>query len=292
LSSINDKIKLATASNSVPDGLSSWYSRAGNESLDDAEARWLSNIDTQDSGSNSDMWFNILRSAGYSGSLADMKAAYWESPVMFPSELPDLKLWTRFNSGITVTGSGVSQWDDQSGNGNHLKQGTDTNRPSKESDGSILFDGVDNFLKADAFTLVQPETIYLLVKQVTWTDADYLFDGNASSSGLVYQKSTSPGLRAFAGALSGENTDLVLDAYGVISVTFNGTSGVFQINNNTALTGDYGAANMGGFILGAIAGGGANWSNIQVKEALIYSTAHDAATRVEIIAYLSNVGQL
>ncbi len=37
--------------------------------------------------------------------------------------------WFRAGTGITVTGSGVSQWDDQSGNARHLKQGTDANRP-------------------------------------------------------------------------------------------------------------------------------------------------------------------
>ncbi len=37
--------------------------------------------------------------------------------------------WFRANTGITVTGLGVSQWDDQSGNARHLLQGTDANRP-------------------------------------------------------------------------------------------------------------------------------------------------------------------
>lgn len=37
--------------------------------------------------------------------------------------------WFRQGAGITVTGSGVSQWDDQSGNGRHLLQGTDAARP-------------------------------------------------------------------------------------------------------------------------------------------------------------------
>lgn len=49
-----------------------------------------------------------------------------EIPLGFtPSDISGLKLWTRFNSGITETGSGVSQWDDVSGNGNHLLQGTE-----------------------------------------------------------------------------------------------------------------------------------------------------------------------
>jgi len=291
LSSINDNIKRFTGGNSVADGLSSWYSRTGNESLDDAEYRWLSGVDTQGGASNSDMWFNILRSAGYRGSLVDMKADYWASPITFPSELSGLKVWTRFDSGITVTGSGVSQWDDQSGNGNHLKQVTDTNRPSKESDGSILFDGVDNFLKADAFTLVQPETVYILFKQITWSDNDYIFDGNLANYGMMRQSigGTSPDLAIFAGTALAANSDLALGDYGVASVVFNSTNSLLSVDNGIPLTGDAGTRDMGGFILGGHVTG-VTYSNIQVKEICVFDSAHNTATRTGIISYLSNVG--
>jgi len=292
LSSINDNIKLATGGNSVPDGLADWYSKTNTESLVDAEFRWLSNIDTQNSGGSiDDLWFNILRSAGYSGSLSDMRAAYWESPVVFPSELLSLKLWTRFNSGITVTGAGVSQWNDQSGNGNHLKQGTDTNRPSEEADGSILFDGVDNFLKADAFTLIQPEYVYILGRQVTWTSTDRLFDGNANNSGNLNQTGVSPDLNMYAGAVVGANNDLSLGSYGVISAAFNGASSSLKINNGTAATGNVGTANMGGFVLGAN-GNSTQWSNIQIKEVIILSATPSTAIDLQIINYLARVGGL
>jgi hypothetical protein len=73
-----------------------------------------------------------------------------------PNQVANLAAWFRLGVGITETGQGVSQWDDQSGNGRHLKQGTDGARPSKQSDGSILFNGSDEFLKCDAFTFSQP----------------------------------------------------------------------------------------------------------------------------------------
>ncbi len=205
-----------------------------------------------------------------------------------PSSLPNLELWTRFNQGITVTGSGVSQWDDQSGNGNHLLQGTDANRPSEEVDGSILFNGTAHFLKAAAFTLVQPETIYILGKQVTWTADDRWIDGNANNTGVLQQAAPSPEIRIFAGAFLG-NISLTLDTDGIITSVFNSTSSVIQLNNDSPVTGDAGAANMGGFILGARGDGTTNFSNIQVKEALIYSEAHDAATRAQVIGYLQSI---
>ncbi len=215
-------------------------------------------------------------------------------PFFLPSDLAGLELWCKYNSGITIAGAGVSQWDDVSGNGNHLKQGTDTNRPSKESDGSILFDGVDNFLKADAFTLVQPETIYLLAKQVTWTSLDAFFDGNTVSTGLLRQKNgrVSPDIQSFAGVLLEINTDFILNTYAVVITIFNGAVSAIQVNNEAPLEGDAGAANMGGFTLGTQGNMLSRWSHIQVKEVLIYSVAHDAATRLQMTAYLAQIGSL
>ena len=206
-----------------------------------------------------------------------------------PSDLANLELWTRFNQGITVTGSGVSQWDDVSGNGNHLKQGTDTNRPSKEGDGSILFDGVDNFLKADAFTLVQPETVYILFKQITWTSGNRTWDSGAASTTL-FQTGTTPSLSLFASATLAE-VDLTLDTYGIVSSVVNGASSVLQLNNDSPITGNAGINDMGGFTLGARENA-SSFANIQVKEVLVYSVAHDATTRAEVISYLSSVGGL
>src|SRR5262245_35435328 len=40
-----------------------------------------------------------------------------------------LKLWLRADKGITLASGDVSQWDDQSGNGNHVSQATAANRP-------------------------------------------------------------------------------------------------------------------------------------------------------------------
>lgn len=221
---------------------------------------------------------------GVGGVLSSCKT-YGNNSV--PADLPNLKLWCRQGVGIT-TDTGVSQWDDQSGNGNHLKQATGANQPALQGNGSILFDGLTHFLKADAFTLVQPETIYLLGKQVTWTNTDRIFDGNVINTGLIIQTGTTPNLAAYAGSFSGQSSDLVLDTYGIIAVVFNGASSVFQIDDNTPITGDFGAANMGGFTLGAN-GSSLQFGNIQVKEVLIYSEDHDAVTRAQVISFLQSI---
>jgi hypothetical protein len=201
--------------------------------------------------------------------------------------------WFRLGQGITITGAGVSQWDDQSGNARHLKQATDTRRPALQADGSILFDGVDNCIKTDAFTLNQPTTVYFLGKQVTWTFQDTLVDGNAGNDLRITQGAvggTTPKISIYAGTELGNITTLAVDTYGVIAAVFNGASSSIQHSLNAATTGAAGAANAGAITLGAFGDLSSGFSNIQVKELIVFAAAHTAAQRQSVIYYLAGVG--
>jgi len=144
----------------------------------------------------------------------------------------------RYGIGITVTGAGVSQWNDMSGNARHLLQGTDANRPALQADGSILFDGVDNALATGAFTYDQPLTIYLLGRQITWTGGDKVFD--SPSRMLLGQDGSTPEVAIFAGAAIdvAVNSGWVLNAYAALCVVYNGASSLIRVNNNAPTTGD------------------------------------------------------
>lgn len=208
---------------------------------------------------------------------------------ILPSNLPNLIQWNRFNTGITVTGSGVSQWADQSGNGNHFKQSIDANRPLKLSTGAILSDGISQSLKTDTYPLDQPLTIYLLGNQKTFTATDYLMDGYIINTASLRQFSTSPILRVFAGADSPNNSDLGIDAYGVITIVLDGANGLFRIDKNTPITGNFGNASPNGFTIGAN-GNNAAWSNLEYREFCVFTEVHDNEKQDFMIDYLSGVG--
>lgn len=216
------------------------------------------------------LWAKTTGSAGYVQSL---------SPAA----------WFRYGVGITVTGAGVSQWSDQSGNARPLLQATDTNRPALQADNSILFDGVDNFLKTDTFTLDQPCTLYLLAKQATWTINDVLAAGFTTATGRIWQRTATPTIALFSGSATASNANLAVDTYGAIAAVFNGASSVLQVNMTTPTTGDAGAANLAGLTLGAD-GAPASYGNVQVKEFMAFAAAHDANQRAAVIAYLRSVG--
>lgn len=150
---------------------------------------------------------------------------------------------------------------------------------------SVFFDGVAHYMKCAAFTLNQPETVYLVAKQVTWTSGDYVFDGNAANSMALLQSGVSPQLVPYAGGAVSANSNLTVGSVGVIACLFNGAQSLLAINNSAATTGDVGGGNAGGFSL-PIDGGSSFPANIQVYEALIYNVAHDAATRANIIRAL------
>lgn len=198
-------------------------------------------------------------------------------------------LWVDSQENITKNGSDlVSLWGDKSGNGNDLVQATETNKPTWNSNG-ILFDGVDNFMKAAAFTLVQPEFIYIVVKQVTYSANDRFFDGNTTNKGIVYQAGTTPQIQAYAGASSTNDSNLALDTYGILRVLFNGASSTLQVNGNAQITGNFGAADMGGFYLAANAAtGGSQFGNIEVKEVIIRNVADSAQDEGTIYNYLAD----
>ena len=206
-------------------------------------------------------------------------------------ELPitaNLAAWYKYNSGIISASSLVSQWNDLSGNGRHLLQATATNQPTLMSDGSILLDGLDNFMQA-AFTLNQPCTFYLIVEPITFTANAFLFDAVTSATMLCRQDDS--GVSATLDIAAGVEfnqaiTSFTLGACGVVSVVFNGASSLGQLNNNAPTSSNAGTNNSDGFTLGSIGAGSSNFSRIKVKEGLAYSVAHTATQREQMWQYL------
>lgn len=213
--------------------------------------------------------------------------------ISYPTALDDANHWWYDATDLaTITKDGsdlVSDWAAKGGakTGKNLLQATGTNQPLWVTPGTIRFDGVDNFLKSAAFTWNQPEFIYMLIKQITWTSLDRLFDGNVTNGGALFQYPDTPKLRIYAGG-SGIPTDgvsLTLDTWAIIRVLFNGAASKLIVDNNTPGTGDPGANNMGGFTLGARGAANSYWSNIEVKDIVCCNTT-DAANETEIYNWL------
>lgn len=218
---------------------------------------------------------------------ASSKAGQGATPFA-PSQLPNLLAWYRYGMGITVS-TGVSQWNDASGNGYNLLQGTGADQPALQSDGSILFNGTSHFLAA-TFTANQPVTQYIMVKQVTWTASTNKITDGVAATGGINQITSTPSIGMNAGSALGTDSNLAVGKWGVVSVVMNGASSSIKVNSNAATSGAGGSNNPGGLTVGAVSGGASLWTNIQVKEIIMYSVAHTSDQQNMLINYLSTYG--
>ena len=188
--------------------------------------------------------------------------------------------WTINTSG--ATGARISGARD-------LVQMTAANQPilTIAAAGNYLtFDGSNDYLKAAAFALAQPETVYFVGSQVTWTSTDRLYDGNTGASMTLRQVVGTPQLGITAGS-SLNGASLTLATNGVVTSVFNGASSAVRVNRTAAITGDAGVlGNGGGFTLGSANDGTLN-ANITAQEVVVYSGAHDKATQERVIAMLA-----
>lgn len=215
---------------------------------------------------------------------------FWSASASYPACLDDANHWWYDATDLTtITKDGsnlVSVWAAKGGaaTGKNLLQADGAKQPLWVSPGTIRFDGVDNFLKSAAFTWNQPCFIYFLGKQITWTANDTWFDGGTDARAIIQQTPTAPTIKAYAGTISSANANLLVNTWGIVRVLFNGANSKLQVNATAAVTGDFGANNMGGFTLGNRVSVPL-YSNIEVKDIICANTT-DAANEAEIFNWL------
>ena len=78
MATLNDEIVRATGGPTLNEGLAAHFSRTAEETLGDAERRWLLTQTGAAGGTIGDLWYAVLRAAGHTGSVNDMKLAYWK----------------------------------------------------------------------------------------------------------------------------------------------------------------------------------------------------------------------
>ena len=151
-------------------------------------------------------------------------------------------------------------------------------------DGSLI---TDDHLRSAAFELNQPVFYYFVVKPLRWTLYDTFFDGYANNQGQIQENAVTPNIRARAGSAS-TTTGITLNAWNIIRVLFNGANSKLIVNEGVPVTGDFGAANPGGIIVGAsmYLGNAICPSNILVAEMIVRKVADSVSDEGMIYNYL------
>jgi hypothetical protein len=218
--------------------------------------------------------------------------------VWSPAMYPNLALWLRGDGGTTIA-TGVSQWNDLSGNGSNVVQATGSKQPAFNSTGGPNGQAYLNFVSASAQYLsialavlgVSPWTVFAIVSSTTPSVEGFFLDVGSSGNGAAF-------------GLDGVSTDrtlwypgaAVLGSTAMSASTWegwcaqnNGTTSSLLINGvaqsltnattqpltPTALT-----------QIGAGIGTGANNWNGGIAEIIVYSSVLTAAQIVQVRSYL------
>lgn len=187
----------------------------------------------------------------------------------------------------TTSGGTVSAWADANGGSPSIVQATGSKQPA-DSGGAYVFDGINDDLKG-LFTIAdEPVTYFVVAKMNAWTTNKYLLDGGAADQGVWFQNGVTPQTNLFVSATGGgNNTDLAVGTYGVLTLEFNGASSAITVNNGTPTTTTTGAGKTKtGLTLGGAGNGTSNFSSVAYKAAFLTTGTRSAGEKAAIKALL------
>ncbi len=201
--------------------------------------------------------------------------------------------WYRGDLGVTLNGSTVSTWSDQSGVGNHLTQASASSQPTFNAANSnfsnqptLDLDGSNDWMSGGA-SYAEPNTIVVCARNSGSGSAYHvLCDGSGSNLRLMRVEITSQQLIVYGGSSLGDGTWTTNSKHSVAGV-FNGASSSVRMDSVTT-SGASGAGASTGFTLGA-AGGGAGsipWQG-SIAEVLMYNRALSTTELDRIFSYLT-----
>jgi len=207
-----------------------------------------------------------------------------------PRSIANLTVWYDASVSTSVTiETGVSQWNDLSGNGRHLTQTTTNNQPAYVTNAlngrpAIDFDGSNDSLSA-SFTLSQPTRVFCVGNYRLNQANQQLWDGAAAGNRMrQYLNATgSPGI--FAGAPQFSLGQSILGFF-VWEAVFNGNNSSLQQNGTTLSSGTAGTNVPGGVRLAIFGDGTQNPTNCQIAEFILYNRAITASEASAARTYL------
>jgi hypothetical protein len=215
-----------------------------------------------------------------------------------PRDIPSLKVWlkadvgTYQNSTMTIPAvidaDPVGGWADQSGNGNHLINAAATVPQLKlnviNGKPVVRFDGANDFLRVTfGAALTQPNHIFMVGIQISWTNNDSMFDGATANKQRLYSRVATPTVTMYAGANGPTSASWTLGAAMLLECLYNSVNSTFIINNGIAATGNPNPNTMDGLTLGDTGAPG----NVDICEFLVYDAEITGSNLANLRAYLN-----
>lgn len=218
-----------------------------------------------------------------------------------PASLPSLIAWYDAANAASITSSGglVSQWNDLSGNANHLVQATGANKPTTGVDtiggvNAIKFVGGTPTWLAVTFTaLTQPSTILMVINPTSFAQANVIpFDSNdGAARHQTWVQGAGSDWGMYAGAVANVGLVPVTGAQQIVSVYNNPNSNFYRNGTQTGGNLTTNTQTMHGLTLGSDASraAGAGWVG-DIAEFVIMNAAISGADRTNWNTYCARWG--
>jgi len=208
-----------------------------------------------------------------------------------PADISGLSLWLKGDAGITLSGSDVTVWADQSGNG---KNATTLNAsPTTTTIGSktfVRFNGEDQALSGPNVISALPCTIISVIRWRSFKGIDTWFIQNDGADNLALYASTSIGWRVFNGVdLDSTDSTWSFDVTQLATTIADGENSAHFHNGTAAGTGDSGDITPAGdYYLSYWAGGGEDkYRHFDIAEIIIYNRVITTPERQQVETYLN-----
>ena len=150
-----------------------------------------------------------------------------------PSDETSLEAWYQNAVGITLNGSDVSQWDDSSGEGHDMSQGTASAQPAYSA-GVLTFDGTDDNLASNQINLAASSECTIAIRgDFTSGSGTLLGDDDGTNAFINFTSTTVLRVRPTSGPAdftlaSGNFGDgyivITRDSSNLINAYYNGVS--------------------------------------------------------------------
>lgn len=211
------------------------------------------------------------------------------SKLSVPIPLANLKLWLRADAGITLNGSTVSVWADQSGNASDATQGLSANQPlfvanALNGKPSLRFDGNNDYMTTSAFSQsINSFTIYLVGSYNSGA-----FFGNATNRITVVKDPNNNKFYMVSGSsycyYSPSAYPLTNNIYKCV---YNGSKSAFTKNGYVVGGGDLTSLAINSLVIGKDVAQSL-YLNGDIEEIIIYDGIIDSTKDYIVQLYLSN----
>lgn len=204
--------------------------------------------------------------------------------------------WWRADLGITLNGSTVSAWADQSGNGFHLLQGTSGAQPTYSAASatynnrpSLTFDGVDDQLQCASLAIPAPGTTprqyHMWYRPIAWTVNTAYFGGDATGCQQVFCNTLTPRVQIYNGSFGANNlTGGVVGSIHRLRALFTNSTSDHLVIGSVGSTGLAGNLTASIWTLGSNNTAG-SFANFEVTEVLITNRAVTTPEELVLQAY-------